>query len=145
MDKVIRGMNLNSSSFMELLCGTCSITYVINYRCCSMQLILGNVCRTIIEWTSEEAKRDKQKINDFLRKAYGLGCVNLEIIPCESNPCNESSKIQGIIDDCIDKRIDDIKRCLHKSLMSSKGCDDINPLPPPPPNPRYYRSTGGCC
>jgi len=117
--------------------------------------MLGNVCRTIIEWSSEEAQRDKQKINEFLRKAYGLGCVNLEIIPCANNSCNQSSKIQGIISSCIDDKVEEIKSCLHKQLLEgfNEDCDDslppIPPLPPTPPNPppvtKYYGNSRGCC
>jgi hypothetical protein len=154
MDTYIRGISLPSSSFLELLCANCSITYVIDFTCCKVQFILGNVCRTIVEWSSAEAKRDKAKINDFLRKAYGMGCVTLEILPCPSNPCNQASIAQGIVDSCIDPKIDELKQCLYKAIVDKLNGEDCSngggevippPQPPRPPTVYSYGGGGNCC
>lgn len=147
MDTRIRGITLPHSSFLELLCGNCSVTYVMDYHCCKVQFIVGTVCRTIIEWSSAEAKRDVTKINDFLRRAYGMGCVTLEILPCPNNPCNQASIAQGIVDSCIDPKVQEMKSCLYKAILSklNEDCQDIPPEPKPNPVNPVYNLSSSCC
>jgi hypothetical protein len=108
-------------------------------ECCRIRFKVGSPCPVIIEWSSEEARRDKTKINEFLRKAYGLGCVYLDIIPCIDFSCNGSSIAQGI-SESIEPYVSDMKKAIYESVLnqltnSNQCSEDYNPQPPdPPPN-----------
>ena len=150
---IVRGINIPSSSLQQLLCDQCQILFIIDMECCRIRFKIGSPCPVIIEWSSDEAKRDKTKINEFLRKAYSLGCVYLDIIPCLDFSCNGSSIAQGI-SESIEPYVNNMKKAIYDSVLgqlsNSDRCSEDNSNPQDPQDPQNPIDDGNsdsnyCC
>lgn len=80
--KTIKGTEVDISYLCSLLCNICCVCITIDYENKSFTVTVKDKCSSeiVVVWSDVEAKCDRTKINDFLRKCYSES-VSVFFIP----------------------------------------------------------------